>query len=201
MVNPHEHDRFVLRQKFAMVINRYFFSLPEQEDQPFCFVEQKRMKLKEDIRFYTDQAKTEELMRIKARQMFDPRARYDVTTATGEPIGQIQKVFGASLFRSTYSLFDAQGNETARVQERSLPVAIIRRTIGFIPFVGGFAEWIPIPYDFEFKRGEQLLGTHSRRRWKITDTYDIDLTPDSARTLDRRLVLALAVAMDALQAR
>ena len=40
-----------------------------------------------------------------------------------------------------------------------------------------------------------------RIRWKFRDTYTIHLSGDPERTLDRRLVLAMAVGMDALQAR
>src|SRR3954471_21594824 len=141
-VDPNAHDRFVLRQRFKWVINQYEFSLPEDGDkpgQPFCFVEQKRFKFKEDIRFYTDDSKTTEIMRIKARQRFDPRARYDVTTPDGAKIGDIQKVFGKSLLRSTYALFDASGAELATVHERNRFVAFFRRVVGFIPYVGDFA--------------------------------------------------------------
>jgi hypothetical protein len=67
--------------------------------------------------------------------------------------------------------------------------------------VGGFADWLPIPYDFEFLRGDERLGIHRRRRGKWRDIYDLDLSDDPGRTLDRRLALAIAVGMDALQAR
>src|SRR3954471_20431678 len=129
-VDPNAHDRFVLRQRFKWVINQYEFSLPQEGDKPgapFCFVEQKRFKFKEDIRFYTDDSKTTELFRIKARQRFDPRARYDVTAADGTKIGEIQKVFGKSLIRSTYQLFDSAGNEVAVARERNIVVALFRR--------------------------------------------------------------------------
>ena len=117
-------------------------------------MEQKRFKFKEDIRFYADDSKTHELMRLKARQRFDPRARYDVTAADGTKIGEIQKVFGESLLRSTYLLFNADGDEIAKARERSLAVALIRRLIGFVPFIGGFTDWLPIPYHFNFVRGD-----------------------------------------------
>ena len=110
-------------------------------------------------------------------------------------------MFGASLLRSTYTLYDAAGSETAKVTEKSLTVALVRRLIGFVPFIGGFADWLPIPYHFVFKRGEQVLGTHTRQAFKFRDTYTIDFTGDPERTLDRRLVLATAVGLDALQAR
>jgi uncharacterized protein YxjI len=207
VIDPNQHDRFVLRQRVKLVINQYEFSLPDGDGdgdgdgRSFCFVEQKRFKFKEDIRFFADATKGQELLRIRARQRFDPRARYDVMTADGTKVGQIQKVFGRSLLRSTYALFDPSGEQVCEVRERSLPVAIFRRLVGFVPYVDSVADWLPIPYDFEFVRGDVLLGVHRRRRWKLVDVYDIDLSADAGRSLDRRLVLASAVGMDALQAR
>jgi uncharacterized protein YxjI len=198
-VDPNQHDVFALKQRFAAMINRYEVALPEAPDAPFAFVEQKRFKLKEDIRFFADDTKTEELWKIVARQRFDPKARYDVTTASGEKLGEIQKVFGKSLLRSTYLIHDAHGEVV--VTERSLGVALLRRLVDFIPYVGSFADWLPIPYDFTFTRGETLLGHHKRERFKLRDRYTLDLTGDPERTLDRRLALALAVGLDALQAR
>ncbi len=198
VVDPNQHDKFVLRQRIKLVINQYEFSLAEGEP-PFCFVEQKRFKFKEDIRFYADDSKSVELLRIKARQRFDPRATYDITGPGGEKIGEIQKVFGASLLRSTFAIRDGSGE--VRAQEKSLGVALFRRLVGFIPYVENFANWLPIPYHFTFERDGQVLGEHRRRIGKFRDIYDIDFSQDSGRTLDRRMVLAAAVGMDALQAR
>jgi uncharacterized protein YxjI len=203
-VDPNAHDRFLLRQRFRPVVNQYEFTLPTPDGtpgEPVCFVEQARFKFKEDIRFYADDSKQTELMRLKARQRFDPRARYDITDAQGAKIGEIQKVFGESLLRSTYRLYDATGAEAAKASEKSLAVALIRRLIGLVPFIGGFTDWVPIPYHFEFRRGGALLATNIRQAFKLRDTYVIDLSDDPDRTLDRRLVLAAAVGMDALQAR
>jgi uncharacterized protein YxjI len=204
VIDPNQHDRFVLRQRIRLVVNQYEFSLPNENWEPgetFAFVHQRRFKFKEDIRFYTDDSQTQELMRIKARQRFDPRARYDVTAADGTKIGEIQKVFGKSLLRSTYQLYNAAGEDVALVQERSMAVAIIRRLVGFIPYIDNIADWLPIPYHFEFRRGEDVLGTNTRQMWKIRDVYRISMEGDPGHTVDRRLILAIAVGMDALQAR
>jgi hypothetical protein len=205
-VDPNQHDRFVLRQRIRPVINQYEISLagPNGEPgEPVCFVEQARFKFKEDIRFYTDDSKQVELMRLKARQRFDPRARYDVTDDRGGKIGEIQKVFGESLLRSTYRLYDSGGAEVATARERSVFVALVRRAVQFLPYVGDYADWLPIPYHFDFVRDGEVLGTHERRTglFKFRDVYDIDMSADAGRKLDRRLVLANAVGMDALQAR
>jgi uncharacterized protein YxjI len=205
------HDRFVLRQRIKLVINQYEFSLPGEDGdgagdggidgEAFCFVEQKRFKFKEDIGFFADASKGIPLMRILARQRFDPKARYDIATADGAPIGQIQKVFGKSLLRSTYTLFTAAGEEVCVARETSMGKAIFRRAVGFVPYIGGYADWLPIAYDFEFVRGEDVIATNVRRRFKWRDIYDIDASADTARILDRRLLLAATVGMDALQAR
>lgn len=201
-----DEDRFVLRQQVKLVINQYHFfraaeGAPDGEGERICFVEQKRFKFKEDIRFFADETKSQEVMRILARQRFDPRARYDIALADGTELGQIQKVFGKSLLRSTYSIFDAGGRLVATAREKNLGVALFRRLVGLIPYVGDFADWLPIAYDFEFLRGEQEIGINRRRRFKWRDIYDIDFSADPERTIDRRLVLAVTVGMDALQAR
>ena len=46
-----------------------------------------------------------------------------------------------------------------------------------------------------------MLGSHVRQSWKFRDTYTLDFSGDPGRTIDRRLVLATAVGLDALQAR
>ncbi|MDX6681642.1 MAG: hypothetical protein QOG94_1681 [Solirubrobacteraceae bacterium] len=203
-IDPNAHDRFQLRQRIKLVVNQYEFYVEHADGsagEKVCFVEQKRFKFKEDIRFYTDESKTQELLRIKARQAFDPRATYDVTDDLGAKIGAIQKVFGASLLRSTYRLLAADGEEVAIATEKSMAIAILRRAVGFIPYVDNVADWLPIPYHFVFKRGEQIIGENTRQAFKIRDVYHIDMSADADRVLDRRLVLALSVGMDALQAR
>src|SRR3954453_9507889 len=153
-VEPNQHDRFILRQRIRPVINQYEIFLPGPDGadlgDPVCFVEQARFKFKEDIRFYADDSKHVELMRLKARQRFDPRARYDVTDDAGGKIGEIQKVFGESLLRSTYRMYGPAGDEVASARERSLVVALLRRLGGFIPYAGDYREWLPRPDHFCF---------------------------------------------------
>jgi hypothetical protein len=204
LVDPNLHDRFFLSQRIRPMINQYEVSTlgadGKSAAEPICFVEQKRMKLKEDLRAFTDDSKTAEVFRIKAQQVWDPRARYDVTDASGQPVGQLAKVFGRSLLRSTWRLYDAAGDEVAWARERSLFVALLRRLVGLIPFVGEVGDLLPIPYHFDYFAGDQRIGG-LERILGVRDRYRLDVSGNSERTIDRRLVLALAVGMDALQAR
>ncbi len=165
-----------------------------------CFVEQKRLALKEDLRAFVDDSKGEEVFRIKARHVWDPSARYKVTDPSGQHIGELGKVFGRSLLRSTWEIFDAAGGKLGWAQERSIPVALWRRFAGWIPYLGELLGLVPVRYHFDFYRGDEPIG-QLRRLFSVRDRYVLDLSGDHERALDRRVALALAVGMDAMQAR
>ncbi len=196
------YDRFLVDQLVRPIANLYQVTpLAAGETPaggPVAFVRQKKMAIKEDIRFFADDSESEELFRIKARSMFDiGGARYDVTDAGGAPIGVLEHAFKQSLFRSTWKVTDADGGEVMTAQERSLPMAIARRVIDFVPDFGGL---IPIPYNFDFVMDGSVIG-HMNRKFQLRDRYVLDLSGDHERRLDRRLAIALAIGLDTLQNR
>lgn len=123
-----------------------------------------------------------------------------MTDGNGVVLGKLRKEFGASLLRSTWRLYDPQGREIAWARESSMGTALWRRFIGLLPFVGGVLDMIPVRYHFEFRQDDAVIG-QLRREVSLRDRYVLDLSGDPAHSLDRRLALALAVGMDALQAR
>jgi uncharacterized protein YxjI len=201
---PVAAERFIVSQRFTLMVNRYEVSVAGEDGktavEPVCFIEQKRLKLKEELTAFTDDSKTRALFRIKARKALDVSARYDVTSADGEPIGVLGKVFKQSLVRSTWQVFDAGGErQLAVARERSLAVAIWRRVVDFVPLVGEILALIPVRYHFEMRdpSSGETLGDVTRI-WGLRDRYLLDVT---GSPLDHRVAIALAVALDALQAR
>jgi uncharacterized protein YxjI len=203
-VDVAELDRFHVAQRFTLMVNRYDVATLAEDGRgpgrPVCFVEQKRLALKEDLRAFRDESKAEELFRIKARQVFDPAARYAVTDGEGRRLGELRKVFGRSLLRSTWEVFDASDRLLASARERSLAVALWRRFVQLAPAVGDALASIPVPFHFEILRDGRPLG-ELRRVYSLRDRYVLDLSGDGERTIDRRLAIALAIGLDALQAR
>jgi hypothetical protein len=193
-------DRYLVDQLVRPIINLYRVTpLAAGETPaggPIAYVRQKRMAIKEDIRFYSDEAETQEIFRIKARSMFDiAGARYDVI-AGDDPLGSLEHHF-RSLLRSTWIVRDPAGQEVASAQERSLAMAILRRVIDFVPDYGGL---IPIPYNFDILADGTTIGTMNRK-FQLRDRYVLDLSGDAERKLDRRLAVALAIGLDTLQNR
>jgi uncharacterized protein YxjI len=188
-----QEDRFTIDQLIRPMVNLYRISAGPT---PVAFVRQKRMAIKEDIRFFADENEARELWRIKARSMMEFGGRYDVTTPEGERIGVLGKVFGKSLLRSTWSIMDLNEQELAVAKERSVPIAILRRVIDAVPY----GDFVPIPFHFTIDAAERHIGDLNRR-FGIRDTYDLDVSGDVERRIDRRLAVSLGIALDALQSR
>jgi uncharacterized protein YxjI len=194
------HDAYFVDQLIRPIANLYRISTlgadGSSPGQPLAFVRQKKLAIKEDIRFFADETEAEELFRIKARAVFEVRGRFDITTPEGERIGLLEKVFGISLLRSTWRIYDANEQQVALVQEKSMPIAILRRAIDLVPY----GELIPIVFQFTILMDGREVG-ELRRPIGLRDRYILRLSGDPDRRIDRRVAVALAIALDALQSR
>jgi uncharacterized protein YxjI len=195
-------DRFLIQQLFKPIGNEYRISIPapgsSEEGEPVLFVKQKKLKIKEDIRFRASPDDDAHVFMIKSKTVFEFRGRHVVLSANDQVIGMLEKDFARSLIRSHWRVRDAEGNELFEGQEKSLAIALIRRFAGFA------SEWLDalqwLPFNFVLLKGEQEAGTYRRVLGKLRDRYVLELGPP-LHDVDRRLVLALAVALDALQDR
>ncbi|MFC7549065.1 hypothetical protein [Plantactinospora sp. GCM10030261] len=182
--------QLLIRQRIRMMVNQYEVHAvaPDgSEGGLLAFAQQKRLAFKEQVTLYTDDRKQQPVLGFKARQVMDLGATYDVTDAGGSPIGLFRKDWKASLLRSTWHV-EQPGLGVAVGQERSLPVALLRRFVDSL-------SWLP--YHFDFTMNGQVAFSVVKK-WGLRDRYTIDINHPQ---LDRRLVIAMAVALDALQGR
>jgi hypothetical protein len=190
--------KFFISQRITVMVNRYEIRAanPDGSEGPLlAFAEQKRMKIKEEVSFFTDESRTRRVFSFKARQRLDVHAEHDVFDENGAPLGWFKKDFGASLLRSTWHLY-APGVEAVGRERRPL-IAILRRIWDFIPWIGDI--WVPFVFHFDFvdpRTGQPVMV--SERKKAIRDRYTVTV-PDPR--LDFRVAAAMAVALDALQSR
>jgi uncharacterized protein YxjI len=201
-VGPFDYDRYRVDQLVRPIANLYRVTpLAAGETPagaPIAFVRQKKLAIKENIKFFADEDETQELFHIQARTWLDTGgSKYDVVDAQDGNIGLLEHLFKQSLLRSTWRISSAAGEEVAVARERSQAMAILRRAIDFVPDYGGL---IPIPYNFDILVGEQPIGRMDRK-FKLRDQYVLDLSGDTERKLDRRLAIAVAIGLDTLQNR
>lgn len=186
------HDGFRLDQLIRPVANLYKVSALAPGDEagaPVAFVRQKKLAIREDLRFFADESESDELFRVKARQVVDVGGRYDVTTAAGERIGVLQRRFAQTLLRTTWTILDSDEGQLAEVTESSMARAVLRRVVD-----------IPILYHFSILVDGKQVG-EVKRVLTLRDRYVMTLGGDFDRRIDRRLAVALLVVLDALQAR
>ena len=182
--------QFFVKQKLTLMVNRYEIRSANPDGTPgavIAMAQQKRMAFKEQVTFFSDEARTSPVFSFKARNIMELAAVYDVFDAAGTPIGYFQKDFKASLLRSSFHLggpgIDAYG------QERNQVIGILRRLWNDIPFTFHF--------DFTDKATGQLVMS-SNKKFALRDQYRVEV-PDAR--LDFRLAAAMAVGLDALLGR
>jgi uncharacterized protein YxjI len=134
---------------------------------------------------------------IKAKSVFEVRGRYEVLDADGNVIGLLEKDFARSLLRSHWRVRDPQANELFEAHESNWIIAIVRRVAAAVSDWLAALTWLP--FNFALKRGDEQVGTYRRVLGKLRDRYILELEPGF--DVDRRLVLAFAIALDALQDR
>ena len=202
MTNIAGHDRFTIKQKITMMVNRYEIRSVDAdggEGPVIAMAQQKRMAFKEQVTFYADEARTQPVFGFKARQRMDLAATYDVTDAAGTPIGSFRKEFKKSLLRSTWQLTATDGLQ-ATGTERNQNVAIARRLWEMVPIVSELPS--PFLFHFDFTAPDGSIVLSSVRRRTLRDRYDVELpTAPNGWRLDWRVGAAMAVALDALQSR
>ena len=195
-------NRFVIQQVFRPIGNEYRISAPpagSEEGDPLLFVKQKKLKIREDIRFRLDPDADEHLFMIKSRTVFEFRGRHDVLDAQGQELGLLEKAFGKSLLRSHWVIRGPGGDTLLESHESNLLIALVRRFADFGPDWLAVLQWLP--FNFSLLRDGNEVGSYKRVLGKLRDRYVLELDPHATDGIDRRLLLAFAVALDALQDR
>ncbi|GAA3955214.1 hypothetical protein GCM10023085_42230 [Actinomadura viridis] len=192
-----QQTRFLVRQRLRLMVNQYEVrtEVPDgSEGELVAFAQQKRLAFKEQVTLYADDAKTRPILGFKARKRIDLAATYDVTDADGRPLGLFRKDFRRSLLSSTWHL-EQPGAGVVTGSERNRFVAVLRRVWGIVPYVDALPfAW---PYHFDFVSGDRPAFS-VEKKLGLRDRYVVDIQDPG---LDRRLVIAQAVALDALQSR
>lgn len=195
-------DRILVQQVFKPIGNEYRISIPAggstDEGTPILYVKQKKLSIREDIRFRLSPDDEDCAFMIKSKSVFEFRGRHEVLDAEGNVIGLLEKNFGRSLLRSHWHVRDVSATELVEAHETSWTIALVRRIVGFFP------EWLAplgwLPFNFVLRRGGHEVGAYRRVLGKFRDRYVLEVTPDVV-DVDRRLLVAFAVGLDALQDR
>jgi uncharacterized protein YxjI len=185
-----QHDSYLIRRKVFHLAGGVFHIYDPQGGLA-AYSRQKAFKLKEDIRLYTGEDMQTELLTILARQIIDFSAAYDVIDpATQAKLGALRRRGWRSAWRDEWVILDAFDAEVGMICEDSTAMALLRRFV---------TPLIPQKYHTEM-RGQQV-GFYRQHFNPFVLKLQVDFSMDRAGLLDRRLGIASAVLLCAIEGR
>ncbi len=179
-------NEYTIRRKAFKVFGASFHIY--SGDRIVGFSQQKAFKLKEDIRVFSDETKSTEILTIQARQIVDFSAAYDIVDAAeGVKVGAARRKGMASLVRDSWELMDADDKPIAKLQEDSMGLALLRRFLTNL-----------VPQSFHLSRNGAPVVFKQRFNPFI---YRLDVRIPASCDLDRRLIMGAAVLICAIEGR
>jgi uncharacterized protein YxjI len=168
------------RQVFALTGKLRFYS---PQGDLVLFVEQKMFRLREDIRVYSDEVKSQELLLIKARSIIDFAAAYDVIDApSSQKIGTLRRRGWRSMLRDEWEVLDVNDMPIGRLFEDSVAQAVLRRML-----LGNL-----LPQNYDMTIGVTRVADLRQQFNLFAYRMDLDFSMDTAGLLDRRVGIAAA---------
>ena len=192
MSTIYEADSYMVRQKVMKILGEEFHIYSDDSMQQLIgYSKQKALKLKEDIRVYTDEDKNTELICIKARSIIDFGAGYDITDSqTGEAICGFKREGLKSLFKDSWKVMDSSGNQIGTISEDSRLLALVRR------FVPGGSLLIPQEFVLSTETGS-IVFTQKMN----PVVHKMNVTKIQSSGIDPRVVLAATMLLIAIEGR
>jgi hypothetical protein len=184
-----QYNQYVLKRQVFALAGKFRFFAPD--GKLLLFSEQKMFKLREDIRVYSDESKAQEVLMVKARQIVDFSAAYDVVdSATGQKVGALRRKGLASILRDEWEVLDAGDVVIGKLMEDSMGLALLRRFL---------SNLVPQNYDILF--GTDRVADLKQNFNPFTYSLNIDFSMDTGQRLDRRLGLAAGILLAAVEGR
>lgn len=198
-----QHKLLEFRRKFWVVVGAKINVVDPSDEKSLGFIQMKAWKLKEDIRLYTDEAKTNEIFRIHARNVIDFGGTYDVFAGEdNNPLFTLRrKGLKSSFVRDHWDIMDKTGNTIGQVQETSKGLAFARRWLEIIPVVGPFID-LALAFAAQTYRidvnGQQIAAITHRKN-PVLVRMSLDRSMDTQNT-DARISMAAATMLSIMDA-
>ena len=182
------HESYLVRRKVFKLVGAAFHIYDPSGMLAF-YSNQKAFKLKEDIRLYTGEDMQKEVLSIQARQIIDFSAAYDVIDpSTNTKVGALKRKGMKSIVKDEWIIMDAEDREIGLIKEDSTTLALIRRFL---------TNLIPQKYYGELQ-GQRVCAFKQNFN-PFVMKINLDFSMDHEQLLDRRLGIAGAVLLCAIE--
>lgn len=190
ILERYTHSNYLIRRKILSLFGASFHIYDPAGNIVF-FSRQKAFKLKEDIRLYTAEDMQTEILTIKTKSIIDFSAAYDVVDSlTGEKVGALKRKGLKSILKDEWIIMDANDQEIGFIKEDSALMATLRRFLSNL-----------IPQSFYGELGGQKVCSFKQNFNPFLLKVNLDYSMDTGTIMDRRLGIAAAVLLCAIEGR
>ncbi|MEL7235077.1 MAG: hypothetical protein AAGK74_11300, partial [Chloroflexota bacterium] len=167
------------------------------------FVRQKIWNLREDVRIFRDESKTEELFRITANQLIDMGLRYHFRdTQTNQRLGAIKQNGQKTIWRSRYDIEDQLDQAMHQLTEDNPMVKITDAVLGEIPVLGFFTGYLLRPSFTLMNRAEKPIMRIIKEPAYYESKYRIELLERNITAeQEKRLLLGIMMMIQLTRSR
>ena len=184
-------DYYKIRKKVVTIGQKYW--IEDQNNNLLGFCKQKILKLKEDIRIYTDENLSQELFCITQQQILDAFGNFAVLDSTsGTLLGSIKREWLSSVFtKDTWEIYNPTNQLIGKIEEKSAGRALARK---YMPGGGLLPEQMTLELNgvavAEINQSFKIVGD-------IWEMHCNSVPPD----FDRRVLIATMLLMGLIERR
>lgn len=183
-------NQYMIRRKILTVFGAKFH-VYNTSGELILFSKQRAFKLKEDIRVFADESMAVERLVIKARQIVDFSAAYDVVDPSeNRKIGALRRKGWKSLVRDSWEFLDENDQPISVVEEDNLFLSLLRRFLTNL-----------IPQSYHVKQNGRVLITYKQNFNPFVLKINVSIDPDSRDVIEPRLALAGGILLAAIEGR
>lgn len=176
-----EQDRFFVHHaRFPWSSRLYFY---DEQGRTLAFVRNTKCEWSKNFRVFTDPTLSFELLAINPVRDREPGRHFDIIDSVNSGIvGRIRHVSAPGLQRQQWELLGPEREDICVIREDSALLGLMRRYL---------TESVPQSYTFNAAQG--AFGSAIRATGLFSPEMEIDLGEDSAKLIDRRLIVAALV--------
>lgn len=182
-----EGNEFIIEKRFLSIGNQYYIRDDNRKKIGFC--EEKSLRIKGELRVYESDKKDNELFRIKQENIMDFSGLFKVVDKENEEVvGYLKRRLPESVMLSDWSIMDTEKEAIGRAVEDSVLKELVR-----------FKGLGKLPYRYKLSQNGRKVGFCKQRLTVLKNVYRLQIEDQLDPNIDRRLLLSLALLLDAVE--
>lgn len=167
------------------------FTAKDSKGNTLAYVHQKMFKLKEAIRVYSNESKSNILYTINADRVIDFNACYAFTNGSEEYKGSVGRKGMKSLWKANYEIFDEDKNIEYSIREENPWAKVFDVLLSEIPLVGMFTGYFCNPKYIVLDPQGQIVARLSKEASFWGRKFKLEKVADFEAKDGERMMLAL----------